>query len=180
MKCKACGKELPSMQIRRALETKDERCYTCIGNDNSGILKIKDPDAKPEKEELPVAATPEYGFPEPGNQTPTPAVTTAVYHKTTPPRYKLSAHPTAGGLWQVDVTVEGPDYLIEKSNSDADIGNTVKEPLAAVAISMIHEMEKRLHEDGKPTVNDPKEPKPKKIPKSATIPKSKKTDTDKT
>ena len=188
MDCKACNEELKDKENQRWIDTGDQRCFSCIDkttppiNTNKSTGSLPDKYTNPQKEEVVAEepSTPEpkkeetvtaepketYGFPEPGDRNPPPPVSPTIYNKETSPRFKLNVHDTATGKWQIDVTIEGPDYQVIRSNTDSDVGELIKEPLAAIAMSMINEMEVRLKAQGKVLADAPKELKEEKAVKA--------------
>ena len=191
MDCIACKIEMTPEAMIRHIDTGDQRCFRCIDkskppmdtNKSTGSLpdkytkptfadldkittttnaEIKTPDIAEPKKEVTDAPKETYAFPEPGDRNPTQQVAPTIYSKETPPRFKLSANDTATGKWQISVTIEGPDWQVTRSNTDSDVGSLIKEPLAAIAMSMINSMEERLKKQGKVLADDPKEPKPAK------------------
>ena len=159
MDCKACGKELDHKETIRSIDKLDDRCFSCIDKDTP----VKETEPKKEEPEPKKEKPKDLAFPEGADRNPPPLVTPTIWTKETPPRFKLSANDTATGKWQISVTIEGPDYQVVRSTSDSDVGAVVKEPLAAIAMSMIHEMEVRLKDQGKTLADDPKEPKVEKV-----------------
>ena len=181
MKCETCPEELTSNEMKRHIDRGDQRCFKCIDKSTPSINTDKSTGSLPSKYTQPKTEKPldeiiqqntppkpeeenkdTYAFPAPADQSPTPNLAPTIYDKKTPPRFKLSAEETATGKWQIKITIEGPDYLVTRSNTDSDVGDIIREPLAAIAMSMINSMETRLKAAGKTLADDPKEPKPEK------------------
>jgi len=70
------------------------------------------------------------------------------------PRFRINAKQTAKGTWYFDSTAEYKSDKISRSNSEADLGNVITEPLGLRLLSMIKETEDAFKKDGRKLVGN--------------------------
>ena len=70
------------------------------------------------------------------------------------PRFRINAKQTAKGTWYFDSTCEYKSDKISRSDSEADLGKLITEPLGLRLLSMIKETEKAFINDGRKLVGN--------------------------
>lgn len=70
------------------------------------------------------------------------------------PRFRINAKQTAKGVWYFDATAEYKNDKISRSDSEADLGKLITEPLGLRLLSMIKETESAFEKDGRKLVGN--------------------------